>query len=345
MAETLLGRQTGIGGFEKRVVIKRILPALASKPDFVDMFLHEARVAARINHSNVVQIFDFGRAKGEYYIVMEYVKGYDLGLILKESQRANRPIPIELAIRIVCDLCAGLNAAHTAQNEAGQLDPIIHRDVSPHNIMISSDGATKLADFGIAKPVSMIGATRPGELKGKIVYMAPEALRSEPPNIKIDIYAAGLVLYTLLAGKNPYSRPSEVQSMYAVAHEGLPPIITARRDVPFSLAATLGRAVNRDPAARFASAQAMQLHLEAFLGELGKPATQMHVALWCNELMAKAGSAAALAAEGTPSSSLELLEIGALTIGDAELVLPSGGLSQENDGRPRQLSGMISDND
>ncbi len=311
MAETLLGRQTGIGGFEKRVVIKRILPSLAAKPDFIDMFLHEARIAARINHSNVVQIFDFGRARGEYYIVMEYVKGYDLAAILKTSQTLNRPIPIELAIRMVADLCGGLAAAHTARDDHGNLDPIIHRDVSPHNVLISADGATKLADFGIAKPQSHVGQTQPGELKGKIVYMAPEALRNEPPTIKLDIYAAGLILYTLLAGKNPYTRASEIQSMYAVAHEGLPPIITQRRDVPFTLAATLGRAVNRDPAARFPSAQALQLHLEAFLGELGRPATPMHLALWVNELMATQPDKPS-PMEGTPSSSLELLDIGGL---------------------------------
>jgi serine/threonine protein kinase len=340
MAETLLGRQLGIGGFEKRVVIKRILPALLQKPQFVDMFLHEARVAARINHSNVVQIFDFGRAKNEYFIVMEYVKGYDLSTLLKESQRAHRPFPIELAIRIVCDLCAGLSAAHTARNDKGEVDPIVHRDVSPHNVLVSSDGATKLADFGIAKPLSMAGNTKPGELRGKIVYMAPEALRNEPPTTKLDIYAAGLILYTLLAGKNPYARPSEVQSMYAVAHEGLPPIITARRDVPFSLAATLGRAVNRDPGARFPTAQALQLHLEAFLGELGRPATPMHVALWANELMAQA-EAPAQNAEGTPSSSsLEMIEFGSLTHGSGN-VGDLGDLS----GQSFHITGMLSDDE
>ena len=182
----------------------------------------------------------------------------------------------------------------------------------------------------------MVGMTKPGELKGKIIYMAPEALRNEPPTIKIDIYAAGLILYTLLAGKNPYTRASEVQSMYAVAHEGLPPIITARRDVPFALAATLGRAVNRDPSARFPSAQALQLHLEAFLGELGRPATPMHVALWVNELMSKSQQPAV--AEGTPSSSLELLEIGSLTTG-GELVSSPPAASPI--GRGLQLSGML----
>lgn len=340
MAETLLGRQIGIGGFEKRVVIKRILPALMQKPLFVDMFLHEARVAARINHSNVVQIFDFGRSKDEYFIVMEYIKGYDLSTILKESQRAQRPFPLEIAIRIVCDLCAGLSAAHNARNDKGEVDPIVHRDVSPHNVLISTDGATKLADFGIAKPMSVAGNTKPGELRGKIVYMAPEALRNEPPTTKLDIYAAGLILYTLLAGKNPYARPSEVQSMYAVAHEGLPPIITARRDVPFSLAATLGRAVNRDPGARFPTAQALQLHLEAFLGELGRPATPMHVALWANELMAQA-EAAPPNAEGTPSSSsLEMIEFGSLTHGSGE-----GPRLGDISGQAFHITGMLSDDE
>ena len=315
MAETLLGRQVGIGGFEKRVVIKHILPALADKPAFVDMFLHEARTAARIDHSNVVQIFDFGRSKDQYYIVMEFVRGNDLAAILRAAQKSNRQFPIELAVRIVSDLCAGLAAAHNARDEHGSIDPIIHRDVSPHNLLISSDGVVKLADFGIAKASSSLGATKPGEIKGKVLYMAPEILRNEVPTVKVDIYAAGLILYTLLAGKNPYQRGNEIQSMYAVAHEGLPPIIAQRRDVPFSLAAVLGRAVNRDPATRFPSAQMMQLHLEAFLGEFGRPATGTHLALWVNELMTMTKEKET-PDEGTPSSSLEMLELGTLVPGD-----------------------------
>jgi eukaryotic-like serine/threonine-protein kinase len=324
MAETMLGRQLGIAGFEKRVVIKQILPELATQPAFVDMFLHEARVAARINHSNVVQIFDFGRTNNQYYIVMEYVRGHDLAAIMRLAQRHEVVFPIELAVRVVIDLCAGLSAAHSAVDDDGNNDPIIHRDVSPHNILVSVDGLVKLADFGIARVTSKEGNTNPGQLKGKVVYMAPETLRSEPPTTKIDIYAAGLVLYTLLAGKHPFNRGNDIQNMYAVAHEQLPSILAVRRDIPFSLAAVVGRAVNRDPSQRFANAQAMQLHLENVLAELGQPATSTHLALWVNQLMNEEQNSAAHDAnhEATPSSSMALLELGRLHItppsGEAE---------------------------
>jgi serine/threonine protein kinase/DNA-directed RNA polymerase subunit RPC12/RpoP len=316
MAETMLGRQLGIGGFEKRVVIKQILPELAVEPAFVDMFLHEARVAARINHSNVVQMFDFGRANDQYYIVMEYVRGHDLAAVMRTADRQHAAFPIELAVRVVIDLCAGLSAAHSALDDHGHPDPIIHRDVSPHNVLVSADGLVKLADFGIARVTSQGGLTTPGQLKGKILYMAPETLRNEPPTTKIDIYAAGLMLYTLLAGKHPYNRGNDVQNMYAVAHEQLPSILTIRREVPFSLAAVIGRAVHRDPSQRFANAQTMQLHLENFLAEWGQPATATHLALWVNQLMTDEQHSAPH--EATPSSSMALLELGQLHPPDAE---------------------------
>lgn len=289
MAETLLGRHVGLGGFEKRVVIKRILPNLASQPAFVDMFLHEARVAARINHSNVVQIFDFGRMGEDYYIVMEYVRGWDLSSLIRSSGRLGRPIPIEVACRIAAEVCAGLTAAHNAQDDTGTPNPIIHRDISPHNILLSLDGAVKLSDFGIAKTardVEKMAATDPGSVKGKVAYLAPEVIQGTAPTTKIDIYAVGLTLYTALVGRNPYQRKGDIQTMYAVAQEPLPNIIKERRDVPFQLASIVGRAVHRDAGQRFPTAQMLQLHLESFLTEIERqqPSTPMHIALWITEL-------------------------------------------------------------
>jgi serine/threonine protein kinase len=322
MAETLLGRQFGIGGFEKRVVIKQILPGLAQDPAFVELFLHEARVAARINHSNVVQIFDFGFANQNYYIVMEYVNGGDLAMLLRAAQRQTIEMPIELAVRVAIDLCAGLSAAHNARNAQGELEPIIHCDVSPHNVLVSSDGLVKLADFGIARFGSQPN-NDPGNLQGKLAYMAPEVVRGELLTPKIDIYAAGLVLYTMLCGKNPMQRSSDVQTLYAVANEPPPSILQARKDVPFSLAAVIGRAIHRDASVRFDSAQAMQLHLENFLAEYARPASATHLALWASQLLQDDRGSAPQPA--TPSSSLQMLELGRLQQPDTEAtrVLPA----------------------
>jgi eukaryotic-like serine/threonine-protein kinase len=303
MAETLLGRHVGLGGFEKRVVIKRILPNLASQPAFVDMFLHEARVAARINHSNVVQIFDFGRMGEDYYIVMEYVRGWDLSSLIRSSVRLGRPIPIEVACRIAAEVCAGLTAAHNAMDDTGTPNPIIHRDISPHNILLSLDGAVKLSDFGIAKTardVEKMAATDPGSVKGKVAYLAPEVIQGTAPTTKIDIYAVGLTLYTALVGRNPYQRKGDIQTMYAVAQEPLPNIIKERRDVPFQLASIVGRAVHRDAGQRFPTAQMLQLHLESFLSEIERqqPSTPMHIALWDHGARARRAGAPRRPADG-----------------------------------------------
>lgn len=315
MAETLLGRHVGIGGFEKRVVIKRILPNLASQPAFVDMFLHEARVAARINHSNVVQIFDFGRMGEDYYIVMEYVRGWDLSSLIRSSVRLGKPMPIEVACRIASEICAGLTAAHNAVDDTGTSNPIIHRDISPHNILVSLDGAVKLSDFGIAKTakdLEKMAVTDPGSVKGKVAYLAPEVIQGHPPTTKIDIYAVGLTLYTALVGKNPYQRKGDIQTMYAVAQEPLPNIIKERRDVPFQLASIVGRAVHRDPGQRFPTAQMLQLHLESFLSEIerAQPSTPMHIALWITELARDAQEhhgGLQMDSDSTPSGTPEMI--------------------------------------
>jgi tRNA A-37 threonylcarbamoyl transferase component Bud32 len=175
MAEVFLAEQSGLEGFKKKVVLKRILPNLSTNEEFIRMFLQEARTAARINHPNVVQIFDLGQEGKRYYMAMEYVRGWDLRAITNASHLSGRPIPIEIALRIGADLCAGLHAAHTCVDEQHKAG-IIHRDVSPHNVLVSHEGAVKITDFGISKVEDSSIGTRPGMLKGKIFYMAPEQI-------------------------------------------------------------------------------------------------------------------------------------------------------------------------
>jgi eukaryotic-like serine/threonine-protein kinase len=280
MAEVLLARQLGPEGFHKQVALKRILPQLATDPIFVDMFLREARLAVRINHPNVVQIHDLRRTDTDYFIVMEYVHGWNLDEVVKTAARAGATLPVELACRIAADVCAGLHAAHTAHDDEGRRLVIVHRDVSPHNVLVSRTGSVKLTDFGVAKAANATSVTKTEGLKGKFHYMAPERMHGGDADERSDIYAAGLVLYLLLTGKHPFQRETEYDTWLAAIDAGITPPSRLRPDLPASLERIVLRAVEKDRGARHASAQELQLGLEAFLTASGRPVTSAHLGRW-----------------------------------------------------------------
>ena len=282
MAEVVLARQRGLEGFAKMVVLKRILSAYAAHGEFVRMFLQEARVAARINHPNVVQIFDLGRDGPHYFIAMEYVRGWDLKTVLATAHRAGKPFPVEIALKIVADVCAGLHAAHTCVDPEGKPAPVVHRDVSPHNVLVSVEGAVKLTDFGISKAVDVTGArTRPGTLKGKVTYMAPEQVDETLGRVDVrsDVFAAGIILHELLAGVPLFRRESEYASLMAVLSAPIPSL-RDKHDVTPKVDDVVQRALQRVPDDRFQTALEMQLAIEDALSELVTPATASHVARW-----------------------------------------------------------------
>jgi serine/threonine-protein kinase len=270
------------------VVVKRILQQFAREPHFVDMFLQEARVAARISHSNVVQIFDLGKADDDYFIVMEYVRGWNLNVILRHLAKHGPPMPIELGCRILSDVCAGLAAAHGSQDDMGRPQVIVHRDVSPHNVLISVDGQVKLSDFGIAKAVDGVSSTKTGRLKGKIMYMAPEMVREERVDPRADLYAAGMVLYQCLALRHPFEGKTEYQVLHAILTTPVPPVTLHRPEVSPPLAALVARALERSREDRFESARTMQLELERIIADMGRPATSAHLAIWLHDVLSKA---------------------------------------------------------
>jgi serine/threonine-protein kinase len=286
MAEVFLGRQLGLEGFEKSVVIKCISRKFASDPRFVDMFLREARMAARIIHSNVVQIFDLGRSGDNYYIVMEYVRGCSLNDIFMLCTELKMEIPIELCCRIVSDVCAGLHAAHNSTDQNGQPQVIIHRDVSPENVLISYDGLVKLADFGIAKAVAPRALTRSGSIEGKILYMAPETAREDAFDHRADVFAAGLLFYVALTGQHPFKRTGYVDTLASLLGDEIPRV-DQLREVPEFLGDVVDRAMMRDPDNRYQSALALHLDLESFLARNGKPATSTYLALFLSNLIRK----------------------------------------------------------
>jgi serine/threonine protein kinase len=270
MAEVFLARQGGFGGFEKQVVVKRILPSLASHTDFVDMFLNEARLAARLSHGNVVQVIEAGEIDGQYYIAMEYIDGLDLKSFYDEAERTKRGMPPGVACRIIADLLAGLHYAHTLHDEKGRPLGIVHRDVTPQNVLITRNGTVKIVDFGIAKATNAASQqTRVGQVKGKIAYLSPEQAMGRGLDARSDVFACGILLWELVTGQRLFSRASDMASIIAITDDELPTARSVRAELPESLDIVLTQALARPITDRYPSALAMQQELEQLIRSEG----------------------------------------------------------------------------
>ncbi|MET0405215.1 MAG: protein kinase, partial [Cystobacter sp.] len=264
MAEVWLARQRGIEGFAKNVVVKRILPHLAEDAEFVEMFRNEALIAAKFNHPNIAQVYEFGEANGTYFIAMEYIHGEDLGRVLRKAYNAGGWIAQPLAIRIVAAACEGLYYAHTRVDDSGRPLKVVHRDISPQNILISFDGSVKLVDFGIAKAADQASMTKSGAIKGKFAYMAPEQAAGKPLDHRADIFAIGLVLYEMLTMNRPLKRDMDLATLQA-ALECKIPAPSQVADMPGELDEVVMRALAKTADDRYPDARKLQLALEEFL--------------------------------------------------------------------------------
>ncbi|QRK14173.1 protein kinase [Archangium violaceum] len=288
MAEVFLAKASGPMGFEKTLVLKRILPDLAEEPAFVQMFLSEARLAARLTHPNIVQIFDFGEADGAYFLTMEYIDGPSLREVIKRATSQGLSPPPTLCARIISQACEGLAFAHDfVDPDTGEPQGLIHRDVSPDNVLLSRQGAVKVVDFGIAKAAGQSHKTESGVIKGKIAYMPPEQLRAKALDRRADVYALGVVFYELLTGQRPYASDSEAGLMQAILYE--PPIQAAqvRPDLPQPLRRILTRALAKDRDQRYPDCHALQADLEAFIVSVGRPVTAQQMAQFINQTVSK----------------------------------------------------------
>ncbi|MDQ3263666.1 MAG: protein kinase [Myxococcota bacterium] len=265
MAQIYLARQSGLEGFEKLLVVKRILPHLAENQDFVRMFLDEARIAARLNHPNVVQIFDLGSQDGSYFIAMEYIHGEDVRRVWKRGANRGRTLPLPLVCRVMMDACAGLDYAHKKADAAGKPLGIVHRDISPQNILVTFEGEVKVVDFGIAKAADQATVTRSGVLKGKYSYMSPEQARGERLDRRSDIFALGIVLHELLTGHRLFKRTNDIQTLNAVTECKVPAPSALNPEVPADLDRLVLKALARTPEQRFEDAAELQLALEEWL--------------------------------------------------------------------------------
>jgi len=264
MAEIYLARATGIEGFEKLVVLKRILPQYASSESFVTMFLDEARLSATLQHPNIAQVHDIGQYDSSYFFTMEYVRGEDVRTILKTAVKESKRIPLSHCVKIIADACAGLHAAHEKRGNDGQPLNIIHRDVSPSNVIVSYDGAVKLLDFGVAKAAQRQAETRSGTLKGKVSYMSPEQCRGKELDRRSDVFALGILLYELTLRRRLFNGGSEFEIMTRIVKEDVPPPSKTFPKYPKQLELILMKALRRNRDERYATAQEMQLDLEDF---------------------------------------------------------------------------------
>lgn len=280
MAVVHLGRLLGAGGFAKSVAIKRLHSHLARDPEFVSALLQEARIAERVRHPNVVATLDVVAEENELLLVMEYVHGDTLARLLKASGEAKRAWPPEIAARILYDVLLGLHAAHTATDATGAPLVIVHRDVSPQNVMVGIDGVARLVDFGVAKALGSVGTTREGHLKGKIAYMAPELLRYEPATPQTDVWAAAVVLWETRCARRLFRGDSEVEVWTRVLQGEIPEPASIAGDAT-AIDEVIMRGLARDPLERYPSALAMADDLERAI-RLASPA---EVATWIAPLM------------------------------------------------------------
>ena len=262
MAELYLAAALGPEGFEKDVVIKRVRPGLADDPGFVRMFIAEARVASRLNHANLVHIFDFDKHQDTYYLAMEYVRGHSLWELRRRCQERGVPVPPTLAAQIGMELARGLAYAHRL-TEGGKPLGLVHRDVTPHNVLLSFDGAVKLTDFGIAKAGGR--STASGMLKGKFAYMSPEQARGDAVDARTDVFALGVTLWELLTGSRLFEGDGDAGVLRAVQERVIVPPARLNPDVPPVVEAAVMRALERDLGRRWPSAQELERALAEFL--------------------------------------------------------------------------------
>ncbi len=309
MASVWLARLRGKRGFEKLVAIKTIRTELVDDERFEAMFLDEARIASGIQHPNVAQIIDLGEQNEILYLVMEWVDGDSLAMVRRTAQKRGHAVPLGVALRVMADASAGRHAAHELKDGRGQLLGVVHRDVSPQNIMIGSSGVVKVIDFGVAKAKNRgAGETRTGVVKGKIHYMAPEQAQGREVDRRVDVWAIGVCLHELVTGKLPFDSDSDVDVLRRLMGTESPPRITGAT-IPEAIDEILSHSLVRDPSERFATAATMQRALEAAIDKLGLRSTSEDVADFVRahvpDLAAKRQSvvtAALLDADSRPSA-------------------------------------------
>ncbi len=299
MAELFKAKAGGEQGFEKIVALKRLLPHLAEQEEIVSMFIKEARLAAMLSHSNIVQIYDFGQAENDYYIAMEYVHGKDLKAVIQRLQERGQNMPMDYTVRILAGVAAGLEYAHTLADYSGAPLNLVHRDISPRNILISFTGEVKITDFGIAKVRADDSTTRVGVLKGKVAYMSPEQAAGKDIDRRSDIFSAGVLFYEMLTGQRMFQ--GETMTVLEKVRIGdYTPPEKAAPGLPPEIVAILKRMLVLDPERRYPTAGKMLQDLEEFQTQLSMRQSAAILSSFMKDLFPDAASAAAGASASLP---------------------------------------------
>lgn len=284
MAEVFLAVRPGLEGFEKTLAIKRIRPHLSNEDAFLKMFLFEAKLAAQLTHPNIVQIFDLGRINDSYFIAMEYVSGRDMSRVIPKAERVGIPFPLEYALFIAASVLDGLSYAHAKADELGGPLHIVHRDITPENIMVGWNGNVKILDFGIAKASSQTDQTRAGEIKGKLSYMSPEQGMGKVLDARSDLFTLGVVLYEWVTGYKLFTGENEMAILKSIIDGRIYPPSYFREDVPEPVEHILMKALAKDREERYQAAAEMHLDIQAFLNEIGFVPTNAHLSNFMRQI-------------------------------------------------------------
>src|SRR5215471_3183140 len=287
MAEVFKAKAFGVEGFERLLAVKRILPNIAEDKEFIEMFIDEAKIAVQLNHANIAQIFDLGKVEESFFIALEFVHGKDLRAIFDRARQIGQIMPIAQACFVIMKVCEGLDYAHNKRDAAGRELNLVHRDVSPKNVLVSYEGEIKLIDFGIAKAAGKASKTQAGILKGKFGYMSPEQVRGLPIDRRSDVFAVGIVLYELLTGERLFVGESDFSTLEKVRNVEILPPSTYNRKIPDELERIVLKALSKDAEDRYQNAIDLHDELQAFVYTAGEFYSRKDLAAWMKKTFGK----------------------------------------------------------
>src|SRR6478735_6007439 len=316
-AEIFLAKQHGAQGFEKAVVLKRIFTTFYADPQFRHMLVDEAHVAMTLNHSNVVQVLDLGEAEGRYFLALELVDGWTLDRILRRSKAAGVPFPPPLALYLTAEVCRALAYAHSKTRPDGQPLGIVHRDISPHNVLLSEQGEVKITDFGIAKAQTKKESSAGNLIKGKIAFMSPEQASGEPLDARSDLFSVGTMLYVMITRRHPFDAPTDYETLMLVKSGDFLAPETARPGLNPELYRVIRKAMSKSPGDRYQTAEEMLIDVEQVMRVSFRPVGQTELQRWLADLSSKDG-VPPLTREAPPEPPAARSTVGPLRGGDGQ---------------------------